>query len=402
MARPTVADEVHAYLAGRGANPWERARNEAPVFHSEVLGAAVVSRWEDVAKVLQDEETYHHVTTGPGSPVFRGSLLEMTGEEHRRKVGVLGRRLKSRGSLEAVVARVAQAHLGRRIEHLRRGPSRVDLAAELNEPFPLQVIAELVAIPEAERFRGWYRAIAAAGAGNPTGDPKVRRAGECARDDLYDFVEPIIESRREAPGDDLLSDLVSTAYEGERLSVDEVKSFLALILTGGVETTARSLTSLQRHLFDDPSLWETLRADRELIVPACAEALRLYAPVPGLMRRVVQDTELAGRTLRAGSKVYVSIVSANRDERKFPDPAAFQVDRFRETADRQFSPRADLLSFGGGRHFCTGALLAKLEMQMATDALLDNLRGAEVIEATTKGDGVLGQDNRLLVDLRFN
>ena len=226
-------------------------------------------------------------------------------------------------------------------------------------------------IAEAPNFRVLYDTIVAAGASNLRGDPDVQRRGEQARAELFAYVTPLIHQRREHPGDDLLSVLCSTEYEGVRLSDDELASFCSFLLAAGVETTDRALSSLFSLLWQHPDQWRLLAGRRDLLKSACAEGLRLSPPVHALSRGVRADAELSGQRFAEGDRVVVLMGAANRDPDVFADPDRFDVTRFEESPDRQFGAKAQILSFGFGTHLCTGSQLAKLEIVESLDLFLD-------------------------------
>jgi cytochrome P450 len=399
----SVRDAWPRYLAGDlpPSEFWSRVRDVGTVFVGPPTNAWLIARYQDVRWVLSDEDVFKHVTYGPGVTLFRNTLLDLEGEAHRTRLGLVGGPLKSRGSLEGHVRPMATEHTARIMKGLR-GRETIDVALELNEPLPLLVITEMVNIPAAAKFRSWYQAIASAGSGNVTGDPELRQRGQTALDELYEALDPVIRKRREDPQHDLLSTLVEAEIDGVRLSDDEVKSFTALILVGGVETSARALTNLQRQLLRDGELWRRVREDRSLLLPGCAEALRFNPPVLGLTRMAARDVEVAGTQIKAGDRLYSSIYSANRDEQQFTDPESFVLERFKDDANRQFSPVAGHMAFGGGRHFCTGAQLAKVEMEVVMDAVLDDIDSATVVaDAAGPLGEKLGSPNSLKIAPRW-
>jgi cytochrome P450 len=227
----------------------------------------------------------------------------------------------------------------------------------------------------------------------------LREEGERALAELYDFLDPIIQARRTSPAHDMLSKLVTAEFDGATLSDGEIKSFTALILVGGVETSARSLTNLQRRLFRHPELFDHVAADHSRITAAAAESLRHSPPVTGLSRWAPEGAELDGVTIRPGDRLYASIYSANRDETHFEAPEEFVIDRFADDATRQFSQKADHLAFGSGRHFCTGSLLARLEIELVMSTLLDQIGGATILDdASGEAGERLGSKNSLVIE----
>ena len=178
------------------------------------------------------------------------------------------------------------------------------------------------------------------------------------------YFRQLVEERRERPGTDLISVLASTDIEGERLSDDILISFLRQLLNAAGDTTYRATSTLLVGLLSTPGLLDAVRNDRSLIAPAIEEALRWDAPTLQIFRGPKHDVEIGGHTIPAGAAVDIVIGSANRDKEVFSDPDRFDIQR-----DRRAKP----MSFGHGPHVCIGQHLARLEINVAMNALLDRL-----------------------------
>jgi cytochrome P450 len=381
MTAATLADRFDEILAGGPGDLTDLYRDvrQSPPVWSPAFGGWVVSRYGDVRTVLTDEDHFGPLGYGAGSSIIHGrTILHMEGDEHRRKGAVLARHLRSTRLLEGP-QRAYVREVGTRLaDDLPRGEP-VDLKAGFTTPLPLDVIAWLMDIAEAPNFRELYDTIVAAGASNLRGDPEVQRRGEEARAELFAFVTPLIERRRADPGEDLLSTLCSTEYEGVRLSDDEIRSFCSFLLAAGVETTDRALSNLLKLLWADPELWRLLGERRDLLKAACAEGLRFAPPVHAISRGVRTDVELSGQAMQAGERAVVLLAAANRDPDVFDEPDRFDITRFAENPDREFGAKAQIMSFGYGTHLCTGSQLAKLEMVEALDLLLDRFERVEFV-----------------------
>ncbi len=204
------------------------------------------------------------------------------------------------------------------------------------------------------------------------------RKGQDARAKLVEFLTPVVEDRRANPRGDLLSELCTFEYAGEPLSTEEIMGFCSFILAAGVETTDRALSNLLLLLLQSRELWESLRENRDLLVPASAEILRYRPPVHGVSRGCRKDTELEHGSVKAGDRmILVLLASGNRDDAVFDDAETFRIDRFVDNAAKQFTPKSDILPFGAGRHHCTGSLLAQMEMEVAMNHLFDRVSWAE-------------------------
>jgi cytochrome P450 len=236
---------------------------------------------------------------------------------------------------------------------------RADLVPQLTFPFPIQVIARILGLPEADwvRFtqlstqliavmRNWDGAVAASR-------------------ELRGYFAEIIADRRRHTRDDLVSQLVSAEVDGRRLSDDEIYPFLLLLLPAGAETTYRSSSNLLFGLLSDPAQLDLVRADRGLVPQAIEESLRWETPALTVVRLATEDVELGGVSIPAGSFVAVSLGAANRDPDRYADPDAFDVMR----------ENGQAISFGHGIHKCLGMHLARLEMRVLLNAVLDRLPG---------------------------
>jgi cytochrome P450 family 142 subfamily A polypeptide 1 len=185
------------------------------------------------------------------------------------------------------------------------------------------------------------------------------------------YITDVIADRRACPRDDLMSILCHAEVDGDRLDDDEILHESLLILIGGDETTRHVITGgLYQLLAGDRSGWEQLQADRSLLPSAVEESLRWVTPIKNMARTATQDVELAGSSIRAGQKLLLLYPSANRDEDHFADPDVFDIRR---------SPN-DHVAFGFGSHFCLGASLARLELEVAFETLLDRLPDLHLVE----------------------
>jgi len=183
--------------------------------------------------------------------------------------------------------------------------------------------------------------------------------------EIKEYLAGILAERRREPREDLISGLAQAELDGERLTDEEIFSFLRLLLPAGVETTYRSTGNLLFSLLSRPDQLEAVRADRSLIPQALEEAVRFETPLLNITRLATRDTVLSGVEIPAGSTVLIMLAAANRDETRWPEPDQFDI--FRE-------PRLHI-SYGQGPHICLGMHLARAEMRIALNLLLDRLPG---------------------------
>ena len=399
MATQTAANEhlIAEFNALVEGNPaldrhaiFARLRHSVPIFHSQRLDAWVVSRYADVKTVLSSDTQFQPPQQGAGASPFGRSFMQMSGREHSKKVGIVARDMRTqramRERLSEVVLQIAQ---NQALSLVMGEP--LDLRERYATWVPLLAITALTDLPDAARFRDWYRTIVAGGSSSIT-NPGARDAAFKAREEVRAFLEPIIEARRLKPGNDLLSDLVTAEYEGAPIPHEEIVSNIIFLLAAGVETTERVLTSVLRHVALDTDEWAWLKAnytDPEALSAFCAEALRVFPPVSANVRTALQDVEMAGMTIKLGEKVVALSVSANHDEHHFANPTVFDHGRFMGSSERQFTAGGDILSFGDGTHHCVGSRLAKVEMAHALTEFLDRVARIEPVGDLPRGEGFI-------------
>jgi cytochrome P450 len=286
--------------------------------------------------------------------VMGRTILQMDPPEHLRHRALVARAFRARvlDGWRAVIG----ATLGELIGAFA-ADGRADLVRQLTFPFPIQVIARILGLPEADWPRFVRLSTALLGVVRDW-DRAVRASRQ-----LRAYFAGVIADRRRHPREDLVSQLVLAEVDGRRLTDEEIHPFLLLLLPAGAETTFRSASNLLFGLLQHPDQLAAVRADRGLIPRAIEEALRWETPLLTVMRTAVTGTDLGGVAIPAGGAVVVSLGAANRDPARYRDPGAFDIGR----------DAAPHLSFGDGPHMCLGMHLARLEMAMLLDAVLDRL-----------------------------
>src|SRR6202042_3492056 len=181
---------------------------------------------------------------------------------------------------------------------------------------------------------------------------------------VYSYAEELANSRKLAPKQDLVSTLIGAEVEGEKLNELELDLFFLLLIVAGNETTRNLMSGAMAAFFEHPEQWQKLRDDRSLLPQAVEEMLRFVTPVMHFRRTAAADTVLGGQEIQEGDKVVFWHTSANRDESAFEQPDAFDITR---------SPNNHIAFGGGGPHFCLGANLARMEIMVMFDRLLDRI-----------------------------
>lgn len=342
-----------------------RLRREEPVQRIDMSGMPgeegkpvfIVYRHDDIAEMLRDNETYSSaiIIAAFGDVLGEHVMLGMDEPEHGRHRALVAKAFSQKALARwetDLVARVGNDLID---QFAKRGTA--DLVKEFTFPYPTRIIAGLLGLPEEDfpQFQRWSISLLSF-----TINPERGRAASKA---LEEYFAPILAARREDPRDDLISRLAEAEIDGERLSDDEIYSFLRLLLPAGVETTYRSLGNLLFGLLSDPEQLEAVRNDRSLLAQAVEEGVRWDPPLLTITRVATRDTELGGVPIPAGSSVMPMLGAANRQEDRYPDPDRFDI--FRQ-------PRAHI-AWGHGVHVCLGMHLARLEMRTALNLLFDRL-----------------------------
>jgi len=251
------------------------------------------------------------------------------------------------------------------------------------------VIVDMLALPREDlpKFNKWYTSIIAF-LSNLSGDADITAAGLQTKEELQAYMLPIIAERRANPGPDLLSTMCTAVVDGVQMTDLEIKAFVSLLLAAGGETTDKAIANLFLNLVRKPEQLAAVRADRALIERATAEMLRHTPPVHMIMRTPTEDVEMSGGTIPAGNTVTCLIGAANRDERVYANPDVY--DLFRDDLDvkQAFTGAANHTAFALGRHFCVGSMLAKTEMEIAVNMLLDHMDDIQFAEGEPPEVGV--------------
>src|SRR5262245_26613007 len=369
---------------------YRELRDRAPLHFAPGSDAWTVSRYDDVVQVLKQTDVFSSKTRGgrmEGSVAelslaqkvrlgarflrrmriapwaVRGSrmLIQEDGAVHLRMRDLVNRGFTPR-QIRRIEPRVREL-VARCLAQLKSKPT-FDLVTELNIPLPVTVIAELLGVEPERRhdFKRWSDGIITGGTGSTMTRPHDSGVLDVMAE-LRAYLRPIVRERRKHPADDLISILVSAEVGGEGLSDYEIFLFVLLLLVAGNETTTNLLGNAVDALFAHPDQLARVVADPGKIPGLVEETLRYDGPVQFVNRRTTREVSLHGQTIPAGALVVVLLGSANRDERRFPEPDRFAVER--DTRGH--------VAFGFGAHFCLGASLARLEAQAALEALVPEL-----------------------------
>ncbi|MFI0980691.1 cytochrome P450 [Streptomyces sp. NPDC021093] len=386
-----AVDEVPDILSPEfAADPYPAyrvMRESAPLIRHEATQSWIISRYEDVERVFKDKESQFTTDNYDWQiePVHGKTILQLSGREHSVRRALVAPAFRGKELQETFVPVIERN--ARELIDTFRGTGEVDLVDAFATRFPVNVIADMLGLDRGDhaKFHAWYTTVIAF-LGNLAGDPEVAAAGERTRVEFAEYMIPVIQERRRAPGDDLLSSLCAAEVDGVRMSDEDIKAFCSLLLAAGGETTDKAIAALFANLLAHPEQLAAVQKDRTLIDRAFAETLRYTPPVHMIMRQTAVDVTVSGGTIPAGATVTCLIGSANRDEQRYADPDTFNIFREDLTTTNAFSAAADHLAFALGRHFCVGALLARAEVQIGVNQLLDAMPDVRLKDGVTVGE----------------
>ncbi|GAA3311714.1 cytochrome P450 [Nonomuraea dietziae] len=358
---------------------YDELRREAPVSFFEPTGQWLIARHADVNALLRDRRlgrSYLHLATHEESGrepepdfqeplwrVIRAGMLDVEPPVHTRLRRLVSKAFTPR-MVESMRPRVRAIVEGLVDDFVEKGGG--DLIAEVAEPLPVTVIAEMLGVPDADRhlLRPWSADICGMYELNPSQEAQhtaVRAASE-----FSDYLKGLARARRAAPGEDLISALAQI----EELTEDELVGTCVLLLNAGHEATVNVTGNGWWSLFRNPSELVRLREDLSLLPTAVEELMRYDTPLQMFERWVLEDIEVGGVSIPKGVEIALLFGSANRDPEVFDRPDALDVGR----ADNPH------ISFGAGIHFCLGAPLARIELVESFGALLKRAPDIALVE----------------------
>ena len=368
-----TADEASDLL--RDPYPFfAKKRREAGVFKGSVMD------WSKTPESMMPEHLYAAVSFDAVNRIFRDgkvfnshiydstiglfigpTILAMEGKKHWEHRNLVSAAFKSKSLLRWEPEIVRPVVNGLIDEFLDAGEA--DLVKDFTLEFPTRVISKLLGLPEEDL--PWFRKRAVELISYTV---KYKRAFEASAA-LKDYVLQQIELRRSKPTEDIIGDLVTAEIDGEKLNDEAIYSFLRLLLPAGLETTYRSSGNLLQLLLTHSDQLKALQQDRDLIPAAIEEGIRYETPLVLVARNTTRDVEMHGITIPEGAQVNLCMGAANRDEKRWENPDAFDIHR----------PRRAHISFAGGIHSCLGMHLARVETKAMLTSLFDRVTDLQLV-----------------------
>ena len=386
---PDVIDDPYPSYA--------QLRDHSPVHFVDELDLWIVTRYDDVAQILHDPDTFSSAQ-GMGQLMSGGVgrnridardlfqidlsalrvLIATDPPDHTRLRRLLSRAFTPRAisDLEPHLREICDALVDDLVA--AAGDGHGDLVKQVAFPFPVIVIAELLGIPPERRddFKRWSDALVGAlsGSWNPTEAQQTLA-------EMFVYLADVVERRRHEPGGDLISRLVTSSDpdDPEALTAPEITLFAILLLVAGNETTTNLIGNGATALVSHPDQARLLADRPDLLPAAIEEVLRWDAPVQGLFRATTRPATVAGVDLPAGAVLLASFAAANRDPRHFPEADRFDITR----------RPGDHLAFGHGIHYCLGASLARMEARILGETLQRRSLTLQPVGTATRVDSMI-------------
>lgn len=375
------------YLDRAPHDVFARLRRDDPVYwnpESDGTGFWALTRYADIVEVSKNPSLFSSAHKNGGHRIFNENEVGLTGA-NESAIGVPFISLDpplhtnyrrfimpavSPGRLAGIEKRIEE-RCQTLIDNIPLGET-VDIVPLLSAPLPLLTLCELFNFPS----ELWVRLYQWTNAFVGEDDPDFRQSPESMAAVLGEFIafaQTLFEERRAKPGNDLATLLANMQTNGEPVPFKEFVGNLILALVGANETTRNSLSHTMAAFSENPDQWDRIRQDPDLLKSAVREMVRYASPVMHMRRTATADTEIGGKTIRAGDKVVMWYISANRDEDMFVDPDRFNVGR----------GNIQHVGFGTGQHVCVGSRLAEMQLQVAFRLMAGHIKRFQV-EATPR------------------
>ncbi len=396
---------------------YQRLRDHHPIYQDLMHNSWVVSRYDDIVAVFQNNDDFDRAAYDPKGEyefgkkhVFGPNILEYgNSDEHRFLRNVVadqfvGNRLQGFLPFIEQIARELMGQIwAKSADDIASGfahTGEVELVSQFTNQFPIRVISNMLGLPreDEDTFVRWYQHLIE---GLGFGGEHFAR-GMQAREEMWAYLDPLIRKAEDAPGEDLISRIVHAEFRGQRMNVDEIKGFIALLLAAGGDTTDKAIANMWYHmLYTRPDQFENeVKRDPSLWTNVFTEMMRYDPVVHTQARRTTREIKIHDEVIPERANVIMYLAAGNRDERVFKDPNTFDILRDdlhmgRELRSGRYPDgKHGHLGFGMGQHFCMGYAMARQEAIIACTRLLEAMKNPrpkfpthEGITSPTLGSG---------------
>lgn len=394
-----MRERVNLFDPAVRANPYPvyaELRRDSPVCQIDPGGVWAVTRYRDAEFVLKHPELFSSAAfrdlfnpswceRNPGGQ----SMFALDPPEHGKQRALVTTAFSPRSvaRLDALIVQTAEGLA----DDIKAAPGEVDFVEQFAAKLPARIICELLGLDPSfiPQFRRWNDDLFSITPVRPS-DERVASVQKTLRD-MTTYLTEVVNERRRAPREDVVSDLVRAEIDGAVLSDDDILAFLFLLLPAGLETTTHLLSNAVFGLTQRPGELARLRQDQAKIPAFIEEVLRHDAPAQSIARMTTAEVTIGGVTLPPQSVVFVMLGSANRDETVFPDPDRFDIERGTQGG----------LAFGHGIHFCLGAMLSRLEGRAGMRALCSRFSDIERLPGELHYNQALTARGLIALPLRF-
>jgi len=370
-----IAIDLHSEeFFGNPFPTFEILRNEKPVFYDDKDKRWVITRYLDVVDVLRNHRVFSAEPYSRFTDVIGLTMAHMDGKDHDSRRSIVAPPMVGRNLEETLLPHVKSAS-EKIVEELDRD-SPFEARGRLGKKLPLETMVRLLGLSENDE--DFLSDVTTKVIRALQGDEPHKSIGRASHESFASRLKGLIKTRRQSPVSDLLSNLLSSEDEsGNRLSENEIISFMSLLLAAGSETTELGLTNFLQVLLSHPDQLRIAASDSEFLNVCFTEFMRRDGVVAYEDRGVTEEIEIHGVVIKPGEFVRVALLSANSDESIFSNPREFNPARRDLLLEREHrsggiqNGRANHLGFGLGKHFCIGYMLARAEVVTITEMLLE-------------------------------
>ena len=350
----------------------------------------LITRYDDVMRISKDNKTFlnnprpvvfatrdatEFSRQATGSNMLVDSLVVFDAPIHPkyRKLTQDWFMPRNLAKIEGEIRALANRTVDRMIA---KGPE-LDFVSEVSGPYPLHVVMQILGVPEADEpqmqmltqqlFGGQDADLSGTGIQNMSPEQVIQLVAGAVKT-FEDYFAALAQERRVHPTDDVASVIANATVDGEPLPPRDMAGYYIIVATAGHDTTSASTAGAMQALAQDPEQWARVKADRSLLAGIVEEAIRWTTPVQHFMRTAAEDVEISGQQVNAGDWMMINYVAANHDPAQFENPRKFDASR---------SPNRHA-AFGAGAHQCLGLHLARMEMKILFETILDRVESIEL------------------------